>query len=230
MEYRSDLTEDQFRILRLRMVEDQLVRREVTDTAVLAAMRKVPRHKFVPGDQVARAYGDHPLDIGHDQTISQPYIVASMTQELHLSANSRVLEVGTGCGYQTAILAELVRDVYTIERIAELHHGAVDRLRRLGYSNVKAIIGDGSLGWVDHAPYDGILVTAAAIQVPKTLLDQLNDPGRMVIPVGPPMSNQELVLIEKNHGRLKQTGLYGVRFVPLRTSESDSEETGGAEQ
>jgi protein-L-isoaspartate(D-aspartate) O-methyltransferase len=229
MEYRSDLTEEQLRSLRLRMVDDQLMRREVTDTAVLAAMRKVQRHQFVPDDQVAHAYGDHPLDIGHDQTISQPYIVASMTQELHLNTSSRVLEVGTGCGYQTAILAELVHEVFTIELIAELHHGAVDRLSRLGYSNIMAMLGDGSLGWLDHAPYDGILVTAAASQVPGALLEQLNDPGRMVIPVGPLMGNQELVLIEKTQGRVKQTGLYDVRFVPLRSSESDSEEADGAE-
>jgi protein-L-isoaspartate(D-aspartate) O-methyltransferase len=206
---------------RLRMVELQLQRRDIYDPAVLEAMRRVPRHEFVLPEDRAQAYGDHPLSIGYEQTISQPYIVASMTQELHVKKSSRVLEIGTGCGYQTAVLAELCDHVYTIECIPELLADATARLNRLGYRNITCRAGDGSLGWPEHAPFDGILVAAAATDIPAPLLKQLADPGRMVIPVGAHLFNQQLVQIEKKNGRLTRTELYGVRFVPLQTLSKD---------
>jgi protein-L-isoaspartate(D-aspartate) O-methyltransferase len=203
------------------MVDDQLSRRGIKDPAVLAAMGRVPRHEFVrPGD-LGRAYGDHPLDIGCDQTISQPYVVASMTEELRLSRDSRVLEVGTGCGYQTAVLAEIAAMVFTIELIPELQRDALARLDKLGCTNVRARTGDGSRGWVEEAPFDAILVAAAASKVPPALLDQLATPGRMVIPVGPQADNQELLLIEKNESGIRQSVLYPVRFVPLLISPDE---------
>jgi protein-L-isoaspartate(D-aspartate) O-methyltransferase len=217
MDRDRDLNDVDFISARLRMVDEQLSRRGIVDAAVLAAMRTVPRHEFVGRDKAERAYGDHPLSIDFEQTISQPYMVASMTQELGLSPDSRVLEIGTGCGYQTAVLAEVARYVYTVECIPELLHGANDRLHELGYSNFSSLLGDGCLGWAEHAPYDGILVAAAAVTIPPVLLDQLADPGRMVIPVGPMLSGQELVLVSKEDGEITQRDLYGVRFVPLRT-------------
>jgi protein-L-isoaspartate(D-aspartate) O-methyltransferase len=203
---------------RLRMVDQQLQRRGIYDSAVLAAMRSVPRHEFVLPEDLNQAYGDHPLSIGYEQTISQPYIVASMTQELRIGRESRVLEIGTGCGYQTAVLAEICEHVYTIECVPGLLTGASDRLGRLGYSNVTFRIGDGSLGWAEYAPFDGILVAAAATEIPPALMEQLADPGRMVIPVGAYPSSQQLVLIEKKDAKTTFDELYGVRFVPLRTS------------
>ena len=202
---------------RLRMVEQQLLRRDIYDQAVLDAMRIVARHEFVLPEDRAQAYGDHPLSIGYEQTISQPYIVASMTQELRLTRSSRVLEIGTGCGYQTAVLAEICGHVFSIECIPGLLADASDRLRRMGYANITLHTGDGSLGWSGHAPFDGILVAAAATDIPAPLLNQLTDPGRMVIPVGAHLFNQQLVLIEKKDGRLTRSELYGVRFVPLQT-------------
>jgi len=199
------------------MVDEQLLRRGVNDAAVLAAMRTVPRHRFVRPEDIAQAYGDHPLSIGCEQTISQPYIVGSMTQELQLDADSRVLEIGTGCGYQTAVLAEIVRHVFSIERIPDLLRAANDRLKELEYTNFTLMLGDGALGWEQHAPFDGILVAAAAMEIPPVLLQQLADPGRMVIPIGPENFNQDLVLIEKCNDKITQQTLYGVRFVPLRT-------------
>jgi len=209
--------EDFFLPARLRMVEQQLQRRDIYDPAVLEAMRIVPRHEFVPAEDRDQAYGDHPLSIGYDQTISQPYIVASMTQELRLNKTSRVLEIGTGCGYQTAVLAEVCRHVYSVECIPELLADASDRLERMGYSNITLQVGDGSRGWVEFAPFDGILVAAAATDIPASLLEQLSDRGRMVIPVGTHLFNQQLVLVEKKDGQLNRSELYGVRFVPLRT-------------
>jgi protein-L-isoaspartate(D-aspartate) O-methyltransferase len=202
---------------RMRMVDEQLFRRGVNDAAVLAAMRTVPRHRFVRPEDIDQAYGDHPLSIGCEQTISQPYIVGSMTEELQLDGNSRVLEIGTGWGYQTAVLAEIVRHVFTIERIPELLRAANDRLKELEYTNFTSMLGDGALGWEQHAPFDGILVAAAGTDIPPALLVQLADPGRMVIPIGRAAFNQDLVLIEKCDGRVTQRTLYGVRFVPLRT-------------
>ena len=202
---------------RMRMVDEQLLRRGVNDAAVLAAMRTVPRHRFVLPEDIDQAYGDHPLSIGCEQTISQPYIVGSMTQELQLDANSRVLEIGTGCGYQTAVLAEIVRHVFTIERIPELLRAANDHLKELEYTHVTSMLGNGALGWEQHAPFDGILVAAAAVETPPALLRQLGEPGRMIIPIGRESLNQDLVLIDKNDGKITQRTLYGVRFVPLKT-------------
>jgi len=206
---------------RLRMVDEQLRRRGIHDVAVLAAMSSVPRHLFVHADDRDYAYGDHPLSIGHDQTISQPFVVASMTQELQLDRKARVFEVGTGCGYQTAVLAEIVEHVYTVECLPELLSEAVKRLDDLGYSNITSMQGDGSLGWAAHAPFDGILVAAAAASIPPALVDQLADPGRMVIPLGEHLFSQELVLVEKREGNISKRGLYGVRFVPLRTLDTE---------
>jgi len=203
---------------RLRMVEQQLQRRGIYDSAVLTAMRTIPRHEFVLPEDLDQAYGDHPLSIGYEQTISQPYIVASMTQELRIDRRSRILEIGTGCGYQTAVLAEICEHVYTVECVPELLTDTSDRLKRLGYSNVTFRVGDGSLGWAEYAPFDGILVAAAATDIPPALMEQLADPGRIVIPVGAHQSSQQLMLIEKKNGRISQTELYGVRFVPLRIS------------
>ncbi len=198
------------------MVDEQLGRRGVNDAAVLAAMRTVPRHRFVLPHDTDHAYNDGPLSIESEQTISQPYIVGSMTQELQLDPESRVLEIGTGCGYQTAVLAEIVRQVFTVERIPGLLQEANNLLRELGYTNITSLLGDGNLGWEQHAPYDGILVAAAAAsEIPPALLDQLADPGRMVIPVGPEFGNQDLVLVEKARGTITRQTLYGVRFVPL---------------
>jgi len=204
---------------RLRMVDQQLQRRGIYDSAVLAAMRTVPRHEFVLPEDLGQAYGDHPLSIGHEQTISQPYIVASMTQELRITGKSRILEIGTGCGYQTAVLAKICEHVYTVEWVSELLTGASDRLRRLGYCNVTFREGDGSLGWAEYAPFDGILVAAAARNIPPVLMEQLADPGRMVIPVGEHLFSQQLMLIEKKGAKTTVDELYGVRFVPLRTSD-----------
>ncbi|MEW5796839.1 MAG: protein-L-isoaspartate(D-aspartate) O-methyltransferase [Candidatus Zixiibacteriota bacterium] len=214
------LTDTQLISARMRMVDEQIARRGIYDQAVLAAMRTVPRHEFVRPEDLAQAYGDHPLSIGHDQTISQPYVVASMTQELGANKNSRILEIGTGCGYQTAILAEVAGLVYTIECIPELFRAAMSRLVKLGYNNVTGTVGDGSRGWSEHAPFDGILVAAAAAEVPDALVDQLAEPGRLIIPVGRHLLDQQLVLVKKSEGQVSQTALYGVRFVPLRTSES----------
>ncbi len=217
MDRSHDPSDVAFISARLRMVDEQMSRRGIVDAAVLAAMRTVPRHQFVSTDKAARAYGDHPLAIGFDQTISQPYMVASMTQELNLDSESRVLEIGTGCGYQTAVLAEIARHVYTVECLPELLRGANERLHRLGYGNFSSLLGDGCLGWAEHAPYDGILVAAAATSIPPALLEQLADPGRMVIPIGPMLTGQELVLVTKKNGEITQQNLYGVRFVPLRS-------------
>jgi len=203
---------------RLRMVDDQLRRRDIVDAAVLAVMSAVPRHEFVPPEMIDEAYEDHPVPIGCDQTISQPYIVASMTQELGVGPESEVLEIGTGCGYQTAVLAEIVKHVYSIEIIPELLAEAEERLKRLGYANISTRLGNGALGWPEHAPYDGILAAAAAYEIPPALIEQLADNGKMVIPlVTGGGYHQDLVLITKSGGQISQQTLYGVRFVPLRS-------------
>jgi protein-L-isoaspartate(D-aspartate) O-methyltransferase len=202
---------------RMRMVDTQLMPRGITDSAVLAAMRTVPRHLFVEPGDIAYAYADHPLPIGSGQTISQPYIVASMTQELQVDRDSRVLEIGTGCGYQTAVLGEIVRAVYSIEIVPELLRQANDLLFSLGYRNIHTMLGDGSLGWAQEAPFDGILVTAAAPRVPPALLEQLAEGARMVIPVGPAHGpGQDLWLVERTPEGFSKKKLYGVRFVPMR--------------
>ena len=206
--------ESAYTIERLKMVENQLVNRDIRDHAVLQAMRNVPRHRFVSLEHRQYAYMDGPLPIGHGQTISQPYIVALMTQLLELSGVEQVLEIGTGSGYQTAVLACLARQVYTIERHAELASEAEKLLKQLGYQNVSVHIGDGSLGLVDLAPFDGIIVTAAAPQVPQALLEQLGEHGRLIIPVGS-RGAQYLELWEQQSGELFHNTILPVAFVPL---------------
>jgi protein-L-isoaspartate(D-aspartate) O-methyltransferase len=186
------------------------------DARVMAAMAKVPRHSFVPADEQTYAYENRPLPIGHGQTISQPYIVALMTDLMRLKPTDVVLEIGTGSGYQAAILAELVSAVYTIEIIEPLERQASARLRQLGYRQVQTRLGDGYYGWADHAPYDAIIVTAAASHVPPPLIAQLKPGGRMVIPVGAPFLTQYLLLIEKaSDGTISTRQVLPVRFVPL---------------
>jgi protein-L-isoaspartate(D-aspartate) O-methyltransferase len=196
------------------MVEHQLIARSVHDPLVLRAMGKVPRERFMPADLRDSAYGDHPLPIGHGQTISQPYIVAHMTEALELTGEEKVLEIGTGSGYQAAVLAEIAREVYTVERIAELSEKAKEVLLELGYRNVFFKVHNGTLGWPENAPYDAILVTAAAPDIPETFLEQLKDGGRLVIPVGERYS-QNLVRITRSGDRKLREDLGAVRFVSL---------------
>jgi protein-L-isoaspartate(D-aspartate) O-methyltransferase len=200
---------------RKRMVQTQIRAMGVRDEKVLAAMSKVPRHLFVPEAYRPLAYADGPLPIGQGQTISQPYIVAFMTEALGLSPEDRVLEVGTGSGYQAAVLAEVVREVYTIEIIPELGNSATELLERLGYRNVNVRIGDGYLGWPEKAPFDAIIVTAAAGKIPEPLVAQLKDGGKLCIPVGPTGSVQSLIRIIKRGERVEREDLLPVRFVPL---------------
>ena len=197
------------------MVERNIKGRGIDDKAVLAAMRSVERHKFVPPEFADQAYADHPLPIGYDQTISQPYIVAYMTEVIRPNPQMKVLEIGTGSGYQAAVLAEIVKEVYTIEIVAEHGKAAAERLKRLGYDNVQVKVGDGYLGWKEHAPYDAIIVTAGAATVPPPLLEQLKEGGRMVIPVGPPHRTQTLMLLEKKKGKTVSKKLIPVVFVPF---------------
>ncbi len=205
---------DVYRKARERMVETQIAARGIRDERVLEVMRKVPRHLFVEEALRDQAYADHPLPIGEGQTISQPYIVALMTEALELKGDERVLEVGTGSGYQTAILAELARWVYTIERFARLLERARRVLRELGYANVSFKLGDGTLGWPEEAPFDAIMVTAAGPKVPEPLLEQLAEGGRLVMPIGDEWS-QHLVKVVKKGGRFYRTVLEPVRFVKL---------------
>lgn len=200
---------------RKNMVELQIRKRGIKDQRVLEAMLKVPRHLFVPEQMKELAYGDEPLPIGEGQTISQPYIVAYMTEALKLSGQERVLEIGTGSGYQTAILAEIVKEVYTVELIPELSRRAQKVLAELGYKNIKFLIGDGTRGWPEYAPYDAILVSAAPATIPKALVEQLKVNGRMIIPVGTDF--QELVLVKRKKDGWEEKRLIGVRFVPLVT-------------
>jgi protein-L-isoaspartate(D-aspartate) O-methyltransferase len=203
-------TEDQ----RETMVREQLADRGIRDVRVVAAMRDVPRHEFVPGPLRQKAYEDHPLPIGEGQTISQPYIVAVMLEHLALRATDRVLEVGTGSGYVTALLSLLAAEVYSVERHAQLAASAESTLQRLEYRNVHIMVADGRLGWPEHAPYDAILVSAATAEIPSALFAQLRDGGWMMLPVGP-ASSQELQLIRKVDGQAEVTILEGCRFVPL---------------
>jgi protein-L-isoaspartate(D-aspartate) O-methyltransferase len=179
-------------------------------------MREVPRHEFVPRGLLRSAYADQPLPIGHGQTISQPYIVAAMTELLRLKGGERVLEIGTGSGYQAAVLARIAGRVYTIEIVRELADAAAERFGRLGITNVAAKVGDGYHGWTEHAPFDGIVVTAAASHIPPPLVEQLKPGGRLVLPVGPPMAVQHLMVVEKlEDGTTRQRSVMAVRFVPL---------------
>lgn len=183
---------------------------------VMSAMSKVPRHEFVPAWERASAYADRPLPIGHGQTISQPFIVALMTDLADIAPGHTVLEVGTGCGYQAAVLGELAKDVYTIEIVEPLGREAAERLKRLGYQNINAKVGDGYQGWREHAPFDAIIVTAAPREVPQPLIDQLKPGGKLVVPVGGQVSVQSLLVLEKQRdGTLTRREVLGVRFVPL---------------
>ena len=207
--------QEQFVKARERMVLDQIAARGVRDTATLRAMRTVPRHKFVPPQWTQDAYGDFPLPIGQGQTISQPYIVALMTEFIEPRRSQRVLEIGTGSGYQAAVLAEIVDSVFTIEILSELAASAADRLKLLGYKNIIDRHGDGYIGWLEHAPFDAILVTAAAEHIPQPLVDQLKDGGLMVIPVGQVQLLQELTLVRKQGKDIVSQTRLPVRFVPL---------------
>jgi protein-L-isoaspartate(D-aspartate) O-methyltransferase len=202
---------------RERMVIETIERRGVTDEDVLSAMRAVPRHLFVPEDEQDYAYGDHPLPIGYGQTISQPYIVALMTELLELKEGDKVLEIGTGSGYQAAILAEIPDiEVYTVEIVPELAKSARERLASLGYTDVHCKEGDGYYGWPEHAPFDAIIVTAAPDHVPQPLVDQLAEGGRLVVPVGPPGGYQALwKFVKQPDGELNAFNMGGVAFVPL---------------
>jgi protein-L-isoaspartate(D-aspartate) O-methyltransferase len=208
-----------FAAQRQRMVQQQLTPRGIKDERVLAAMGKVLREEFVLPDSRADSYDDGPLPIGYGQTISQPYIVAFMTEQLRPKPTDRVLEIGTGSGYQAAILAELVSEVYSIEIVEPLAKNADATLQRLGYKNVHVKIGDGYKGWPEEGPFDAIIVTCAPDKVPQPLVDQLKDGGRMVIPVGERFA-QELYLLEKKNGQLKESATLPVRFVPM-TSEAE---------
>lgn len=202
------------------MVRTQLVQRGIRDARVLDATGRVPRHEFVPEAYRDAAYEDHPLPIGQEQTISQPYIVAAMLEHLALQARDRVLEIGTGSGYVTALLATLCAEVYSVERHTALAGQAEATLRRLGYLNVRIRIGDGRLGWVEFAPFDAILVSAATAETPPSLFAQLRGGGRMILPVGP-SSSQELQLITKSDGQAAAKILEGCRFVPLIEGVAD---------
>jgi len=207
--------QDEYAGLRNQMVETQIKARNVNDPKVLASMKKVPRHLFVPKEYASSAYEDRPLPIGMKQTISQPYIVGFMTEAINPGQNDRVLEIGTGSGYQAAVLAEIVKEVYTLEIIPELGLQAMERLRILGFENIHVKVSDGYYGWVEHGPFDAIVVTAAAEEIPKPLLDQLAEGGNMIIPVGSQFDVQNLVLVTKKKGEIKTKKLFAVRFVPF---------------
>jgi len=208
--------DDRFEAARNSMVRFQIMNRGVTDPAVLNAMRKVPRHLFVQKGSESEAYEDYPMPIGYGQTISQPFIVAYMTEVVKPSKRKRALEIGTGSGYQAAVLAQIVDTVYTIEIVPELAKESAERLKKLGYNNIIVKYGDGYQGWPDHAPFDIIVVTAAPDAIPGPLIDQLAENGRLVIPVGAPSAVQELILVEKKKGKIEKSRLSFVRFVPFK--------------
>ncbi|MBC8460189.1 MAG: protein-L-isoaspartate(D-aspartate) O-methyltransferase [Deltaproteobacteria bacterium] len=210
---------DLFTDLRERMVTTQIIARGIKDPKVIEAMRKVPRHLFVPENIRGRAYDDRPLPIGEGQTISQPYIVAFMTEALNLSSGDKALEIGTGSGYQAAILAEIVKEVYTIEIRPRLGETARERLKEMGYKNIFVEIGDGYKGWPEKAPFNAIIVTCAPEKIPRPLIDQLAEGGRMIIPVGEEGSIQELVLMKKEKGMIIREEVMKVLFVPMITEE-----------
>ena len=207
--------DDKYKNDRESMVKQQIENRGINNQPTLDAMRTVPRDKFVPPNLIERAYDDGPLPIGYGQTISQPYIVAYMTAAIDPEKEFKVLEIGTGSGYQAAVLSGIVSDVYTIEIITELYNSASKRLRNLGYSNVISKNADGYYGWEDFAPFDAIIVTAAAEYIPPPLIKQLKEGGKMIIPVGSPFLNQTLILIEKDGEDITTTALLPVRFVPF---------------
>ena len=207
---------DRFQSQREMMVRDQIMSRGISDKKVLTAMRKVPRERFVDPGNIVSAYEDRPLPIGRGQTISQPYIVALITQNLELAGKEKVLEIGTGSGYQAAVLAEIVKEVYSVEIVLQLY----ERVKKLlsGYKNVKISNHDGSLGWKEYAPYDRIIVTAAPDHIPTSFTDQLKDGGILVIPVGPSSWNQELIKVIKKGKKIKKQKICDVAFVPLTSS------------
>jgi len=202
-------------VLRNRMVKDQLVRRGIEDKKVLSAMSKIPRHRFVDKSLKKRAYGDHPLPIGEGQTISQPYIVAMMTEALNLKPSDRVLEIGTGSGYQAAVLAEIVKEVYTIEIRERLAKSAGQLLDGLGYKNIKIKYADGYFGWQEYAPFDAVIVTASANHIAPPLIKQLKEGGSLIIPLGSTLYYQTLTLATKKGGQLEVEQMGGVAFVPM---------------
>lgn len=208
--------QDNYQNERQKMVKTQISARGIADKATLEAMRNVPRHLFVPENLKIRAYSDSPLPIGHEQTISQPYIVAFMTSQLRLKAKDRVLEIGTGSGYQAAVLAEIVDSVFTIEIVEPLGLQAAKRLKELEYNNVEVRIGDGYHGWEEKAPFDAIMVTAAVETIPQPLLDQLAEGGKLVIPVGPVPEFRILQVVTKKKGKFITKNTLPVRFVPFK--------------
>lgn len=212
----SEPQTDKFEAARNRMVTNQIQERGVTNTLVLNAMRKVPRHLFIPVEYRNEAYNDYPLPIGYGQTISQPFIVAYMTAALRPSKKMKALEIGTGSGYQAAVLAEIVEKVYTIEIVPELAVESGKRLKEMGYENIICKYGDGYQGWPEHAPFDIIIVTAAAEKIPGPLINQLAENGRLIIPVGEPSAVQELILVTKKNGKSVEKRLTYVRFVPFK--------------
>lgn len=212
----SGVPQDKYNALRQKMVDEQMVARGISDHRTLEALRKVPRHLFVPRNMEDNAYDDNPLPIGYSQTISQPYIVALMTQIVNPAPGKRALEIGTGSGYQAAVLAEIVDSVYTIEIVPELAKQSAELFRKLGYNKIVSRCGDGYLGWPEHAPFDIIIVTAAPEQIPQPLLDQLAENGRLVIPVGSPYSFQDLILAVKMNGKISRQRITSVRFVPFK--------------
>jgi len=214
------LTQD-YATLRDKMVKEQLEARGITSTAVLNAMRQVPRHEFVPAENRYMAYDDCPVPIGYNQTISQPYIVAYMTEKLNVKKSQRILEIGTGSGYQAAILSLLADSVFTIEIVRPLGENARTRFKELGYNNIKVKIGDGYLGWKQYAPFDAIMVTAAPEKVPPPLIDQLKEGGTMVVPLGSQRGTQYLQLLEKHNGKMERTKLLPVRFVPFTRDDEN---------
>jgi protein-L-isoaspartate(D-aspartate) O-methyltransferase len=213
---------DPYATARKEMVRTQLARRDITDLRVLQVMEKVPRHRFIPRAGWGEAYEDHPVRIGYGQTISQPYIVASMTQAVEPDPADRVLEIGTGSGYQAAVLAELVKEVYTIEIVEALGKRAGETLAEMGYKNIHVRVGDGYAGWPEHAPFDIIMLTAAPPKVPQPLFDQLAEGGILVAPVG--IGTQDLMRYRKVEGHIRVEELYPVRFVPMTGRAQDDGE------
>lgn len=213
--FTSEITQDAYKGIREKMVRHQIEARNVRDWETLEAMRKVPRHEFVPSHMQAFAYEDRPLSIGNGQTISQPYIVAFMTSVIEPDRKDKVLEIGTGSGYQAAVLADIVNEVYTIEIIPELAERARNKFIELGYTNIHTRVGDGYHGWPEEAPFDAIIVTAAPDEIPQPLIEQLKEGGRLVIPVGPKYSVQSLQLVTLKNGEPKIQNLFPVRFVPF---------------
>ena len=203
-----------FDLLRKNMVEDQLAKRGITNSLVLEAFNKVPRHRFVPPDKIKDAYSDHPLPIGNGQTISQPYIVALMTERLDLTGKEKVLEIGTGSGYQAAILSELAKEVYTVERVPNLSKNAQELLMGLGYKNIHFKVSDGTIGWEEKSLFDRIIITAYCPEIPSPLIRELNESGKMILPLGDSFS-QMLTLVEKINGDLYSRDICPCVFVPL---------------